>query len=62
VLARAAQAAGLPWDESAAHSAAYDAEVTADLFCEIVNRFRPIYDSQPPAASPEAAQADGNGA
>jgi ribonuclease T len=46
VLARAVAAAGLPWDESAAHSAAYDAERTADLFCEIVNRFRPVYDSR----------------
>ena len=43
VLARAVQAAGLPWDESSAHSAAYDAEVTADVFCDIVNRFQPIY-------------------
>ena len=45
VLARAARAAGLPWDESSAHSAAYDAELTADLFCLIVNRFRPVYDA-----------------
>lgn len=45
VLARAAQAAGLAWDESQAHSAAYDAEVTADLFCDAVNRFRPIFES-----------------
>ena len=45
VLARAVQAAGLPWDESSAHSAAYDAEVTADVFCEIVNRFQPIYNN-----------------
>ena len=44
VLARAVQAAGLPWDESSAHSAAYDAEVTADVFCDIVNRFQPIYE------------------
>jgi len=43
VLARAAKAAGLAFDPDAAHSAAYDAEITADLFCEIVNRFRPIY-------------------
>ena len=49
VLARAAVAAGLGWDESAAHSAIYDAEVTADLFCHIVNRFRPIYESIAPA-------------
>jgi ribonuclease T len=45
VLARAAQAAGLAWDESQAHSAAYDAEITADLFCDVVNRFRPIFEA-----------------
>jgi len=46
VLSRAVAAAGFDWDESSAHSAAYDAEVTADLFCEIVNRFQPVYDSR----------------
>ncbi len=45
VLSRAADAAGFDFDEDAAHSAAYDAEVTADLFCEIVNRFRPVFES-----------------
>jgi len=45
VLARAVQAAGLPWDEDSAHSAAYDAEVTADVFCDVVNRFQPVYDA-----------------
>ena len=44
VLARAVAAAGFEWDETQAHSAAYDAEITADIFCEIVNRFKPIYD------------------
>ena len=39
VLARAVQAAGLPWDEDQAHSAIYDAERTADLFCHVVNRW-----------------------
>ena len=43
VLARAVAAAGFEWDETSAHSAAYDAEMTADLFCEIVNRFQPVY-------------------
>ena len=43
VLARAVAAAGFEWDESSAHSASYDAEMTADLFCEIVNRFQPVY-------------------
>jgi ribonuclease T len=43
VLARAVQAAGMAWDESQAHGAAYDAEITADIFCDVVNRFQPIY-------------------
>lgn len=43
VLAQAALAAGMAWDSNAAHAAAYDAERTADLFCEVVNRFKPIY-------------------
>lgn len=37
VLARAAEAAGIRWDHDAAHSAIYDAEQTAELFCRIVN-------------------------
>jgi ribonuclease T len=45
VLARAVKAAGFPWDESQAHSAAYDAEVTTDVFCDIVNRFQPIFEA-----------------
>ena len=44
VLSRAVAAAGMEWDDSLAHSAAYDAEITARLFCEIVNRFKPIYE------------------
>jgi len=40
VLARAVDAAGLDWDKSRAHSAAYDTERTAALFCNIVNRWR----------------------
>jgi ribonuclease T len=39
VLARAVQAAGIGWDSEEAHSAIYDAERTADLFCHIVNRW-----------------------
>ncbi len=42
VLSRAVQAAGLEWDSSEAHSARYDAEVTARLFCNIVNRWGEI--------------------
>ncbi|WP_455233872.1 ribonuclease T [Thiogranum longum] len=39
VLARAAIAAGMEWDQEQAHSAKYDAERTAELFCSIVNRW-----------------------
>ncbi|WJW76036.1 ribonuclease T [Thiohalobacter sp. IOR34] len=42
VLARAVQAAGIDWNEASAHSAVYDAEKTADLFCAIVNRWREL--------------------
>lgn len=45
VLSRAVQAAGFEWDEDSAHSAAYDAEVTTELFCDIVNRFQPVFAS-----------------
>ncbi|AXI83316.1 ribonuclease T [Xylella taiwanensis] len=37
VLARAVQAAGLDWNAADAHSAVYDAEQTAHLFCTITN-------------------------
>ncbi|MDT8451053.1 MAG: ribonuclease T [Wenzhouxiangellaceae bacterium] len=39
VLARAVQAAGLEWDTEEAHSARYDTERTAHLFCIVVNRW-----------------------
>ena len=40
VLLRAVQAAGFDWNADEAHSAVYDAERTAALFCAIVNRWR----------------------
>jgi ribonuclease T len=40
VLSRSVQAAGLEWNNSEAHSAIYDAEKTAELFCTIVNRWQ----------------------
>ncbi len=39
VLSRACVAAGMAWDEEQAHSAKYDTERTAELFCNIVNRW-----------------------
>jgi ribonuclease T len=53
VLARAAIAAGLGWDETQAHSASYDAEVTADLFCDAVNRYRDIFETTLRNAPPQ---------
>jgi ribonuclease T len=43
VLARAAQAAGLEWDNDSAHSAIYDARQTAALFCTIVNEWKTVF-------------------
>jgi ribonuclease T len=40
VLAKAITVAGLDWDADSAHSARYDAERSADLFCLVCNRLR----------------------
>ena len=53
VLARAVIAAGMDWDETQAHSASYDAEVTANLFCEVVNRYRDIFETALKNAPPQ---------
>lgn len=42
VLAKIAEAAGLEWDNERAHSALYDAEQTAELFCMIYNRWHQL--------------------
>jgi ribonuclease T len=42
VLAKIAEAAGLEWDNQRAHSALYDAEQTAELFCIIYNRWKKL--------------------
>lgn len=45
VLSRALEAAGIDWNSREAHSAVYDAECTAELFCVVVNRWerlRPV--------------------
>jgi ribonuclease T len=47
VLSRALQAAGLEWDANEAHSALYDAERTAQLFCMIVNRWKTLNEAEP---------------
>ncbi|MBN2648064.1 MAG: ribonuclease T [Thiotrichales bacterium] len=44
VLAKAMEKAGIDWDNSQAHSAVYDTEKTADLFCRIVNQMPMLSD------------------
>lgn len=44
VLSRAVQAAGLDWNADEAHTAVYDTERTAQLFCRIVNRWKKLQD------------------
>ena len=42
VLAKACQAAGIEFDNKEAHSALYDTERTAELFCYIVNSWKQL--------------------
>ncbi|RVU32954.1 MULTISPECIES: ribonuclease T [Neptunomonas] len=42
VLAKACEVAGIPFDGKKAHSALYDTEKTAELFCGIVNRWKDL--------------------
>jgi ribonuclease T len=43
VLSRAVQAAGFEWNSDEAHSAVYDAERTALVFCDVVNRWKTMH-------------------
>ncbi len=47
VLAKAAASAGIKWDNGEAHSAIYDAEKTAELFCTIVNQWQSRGENHP---------------
>ena len=42
VLARACEVADIEFDNNEAHSARYDAEKTAELFCKIVNKWKDL--------------------
>ena len=44
VLSRAVEASGRGWDSREAHAAVYDAERTAELFCDVVNRWKQMGD------------------
>jgi ribonuclease T len=55
VLARTLIAAGIDWDPDQAHSAIYDTEKTAELFCRIVNRWQVLDDERPWLPNPTAS-------
>jgi ribonuclease T len=57
VLARAVIAAGMDWDAGEAHSAIYDTQKTAELFCHIVNRWQAATGEQPWLAADQSAEA-----
>ncbi|MGM0570378.1 ribonuclease T [Marinobacter sp.] len=57
VLAEACKRAGIEFSNREAHSAAYDAEKTADLFCGIVNRWKALGGF--PLPEPASQQANG---
>ena len=57
VLARSLQLAGLGHDQNEAHSAIYDAEKTADLFCLLVNRLKGLLPADGGAGAEEAGDA-----
>ncbi len=43
VLAKAVTVAGFKWDAGSAHSASYDAERSAEIFCHVTNRLHDSY-------------------
>lgn len=53
VLSRAIDAANIEWDSSAAHSARYDTEKTAELFCLLVNRMRTVFEASLETQKPD---------
>lgn len=53
VLAKACSLAGLEFDNKEAHCASYDAQKTAELFCDIVNRWKALGGWQQQSGDPE---------
>jgi ribonuclease T len=49
ILVKAALAAGIEFNRDEAHSAIYDAEKTAELFCKIMNRWQALAPFNPPS-------------
>lgn len=61
VLSKAVHTSGMPWDSDEAHSAVYDTERTADLFCEIINQWKSFIDGAPgTAAAAQSTESNGD--
>lgn len=58
VLAKALSYAGFEWDAKEAHSAIYDAEQTADLFCGVLNHWQIAFGGPLPSAVGNHAAVD----
>ncbi|MEM8843512.1 MAG: ribonuclease T [Pseudomonadota bacterium] len=56
VLSRMAQQAGLDWNNENAHSAIYDARMTAELFCKILNTWNNQVKQILPVSNPALTQ------
>ncbi len=57
VLSKAVFTSGMPWNSDEAHSAVYDTERTADLFCAIINQWKSFVDAAPGASTAVASAA-----
>ena len=52
VLSRMAKVAGLAWESDQAHSALYDARITAEIFCKILNTWNTKVENIIPKSHP----------
>ena len=53
VLSRLAKVAGMTWENEQAHSALYDARMTAELFCKILNTWNSKVECIIPRSNPD---------
>ena len=52
VLSRIAEISGMKWSSDEAHSALYDARMTAEIFCKILNTWNEKVEAMPPKSNP----------
>ena len=56
VLSRMARSSGISWENEQAHSALYDARITAELFCKILNAWNDKIENIIPKTNPNALE------